>query len=172
MLWSRRILLIGLATAPLAGCGFHPLYGGRLAGEYDPELAAIKVVPIPDRQGQILAESLREKLNPRGVDTQVRYVLTVNLELARSDLGIQRDATSTRGEISARALYTLDPAAGPSQALYTGHSRSVSSFNVLSDGYATQVAAEDARDRALKDLANDILLNLELYVKSRREASR
>jgi LPS-assembly lipoprotein len=172
MSWSRRALLIGLAAASLAGCGFHPLYSGRLAGEYDPELAAIKVAPIPDRQGQILAESLREKLNPRGVSIPVRYVLTVSLDVTRSDFGIQRDATSTRGEINVRALYTLDPATGASQTLYAGRSRSVSSFNVLNDGYATQVAAEDARDRALKDLADDIFLNLELYVKNRREASR
>jgi LPS-assembly lipoprotein len=171
MSWSRRSLLIALGAAPLGGCGFHPLYGQQLAGEYDPALAAIKVVPIPDRNGQILAQELREKLNPRGVDTRVLYVLTIHLDVTRSDLGIQRDATSTRGEIHANATFTLNPSAGPAKVLYSGRGRAVSSFNVLTDGYATLVAADDARDRALKDLADDILLNLQLYVKRQREAS-
>jgi len=171
MSWSRRSLLIALGAAPLGGCGFHPLYGGRLAGDYDPDLAAIKVAPIPDRQGQILAMELGEKLNPRGVDTKVLYILNVRLSVAQNNLGIQRDATSTRGEVDARADFELRPVSALGQTAYTGRSRAVSSFNVLTDGYATMVAADDARDRALNDLAEDILVKLQLYVKRQREAS-
>ncbi|MGH6969754.1 MAG: LPS assembly lipoprotein LptE [Stellaceae bacterium] len=167
MSWSRRSILAALAAAPLAGCGFHPLYGGHTAGEYDPRLAAIKVTPIPDRQGQLLALALREKLNPRGVTTPTRYTLTVNLALVRTDLGIQRNATSTRSEINATANYSLS-GGGTSIA---GSSRTVSAFNLQDDAWAATVAENDARERAIQDLADAIYVQLSLW-SQRRTAAR
>ncbi|MGH6977094.1 MAG: LPS assembly lipoprotein LptE [Stellaceae bacterium] len=167
MSWSRRSILAALAAAPLAGCGFHPLYGGHTAGEYDPRLAAIKVTPIPDRQGQLLALALREKLNPRGVTTPTRYTLTVNLALVRTDLGIQRNATSTRSEINATANYSLS-GGGTSIA---GSSRTVSAFNLQDDAWAATVAENDARERAIQDLADAIYVQLSLW-SQRQTAAR
>ncbi|MBU6508247.1 MAG: hypothetical protein KGQ82_12180 [Alphaproteobacteria bacterium] len=159
MSWSRRGILAALAAAPLAGCGFHPLYGGHTAGEYDPRLAAIKVTPIPDREGQLLELALREKLNPRGVTLPTRYTLTVYLALVRSDLGIQRNTTSTRSEINASASYTLS-GGGISVA---GSSRTVSAFNLQNDAWAATVAEKDARERAIEDLADAIYMQLSLW---------
>ncbi len=169
MSWSRRALLIVLAAAPLGGCGFHPLYGGRTAGGYDPDLAAIQVAPIPDRAGQILALTLREKLNPRGADLPVRYTLKTSIILARRDLGIELNATTLRGEVDAVALYDL---IGPGGAvLMHGRSHNVSAFNIVQDGYATKVAEDDAGERALKDISDDMVMNLSLFVRNRRAAS-
>ena len=167
MSWSRRGILAALAAAPLAGCGFHPLYGGNTAGEYDPRLATIKVTPIPDREGQLLELALREKLNPRGVALQTRYTLTVRLSLARTDLGIQRNATSTRSEIDATASYSLS-GNGTSIA---GSSRTVSAFNLQNDAWAATVAEKDARERAIQDLADAIYLQLSLW-SQRQTAAR
>ena len=169
MSWSRRALLIALAAAPLCGCGFHPLYGGRTAGAYDPDLAAIKVAPIPDRTGQILALSLREKLNPRGVDMPVRYTLKTVIAVTRGDLGIARNATSARGEINADATYTLTVANGDKG--FSGRSHTVSAFNIVQDGYATKVAEDDARERALNDISDDIVMSLALFVRNRRASA-
>jgi len=165
MSWSRRSILAALAAAPLASCGFHPLYGGHTAGEYDPRLAAIKVEPIPDREGQLLELALREKLNPRGVTLPTRYALSVNLMLTRADLGIQRNATSTRSEINASASYTLS-GSGISVA---GSSRTVSAFNLQNDAWAATVAEKDARERAIEDLADAIYMQLSLW--SRRQTA-
>lgn len=159
MSWSRRGILAALAAAPLAGCGFHPLYGGHTAGEYDPRLAAIKVAPIPDREGQLLELALREKLNPRGVAPPTRYTLNVTLDLVRADLGIQRNATSTRSEISATAIYSLKG----SGTNITGKSRTVSAFNLQDDAWAATVAESDARERAIEDLADAIYMQLSLW---------
>jgi LPS-assembly lipoprotein len=169
MSWSRRALLIALAAAPLGGCGFHPLYGGRTAGAYDPDLAAIKVAPIPDRAGQILMLSLREKLDPRGANLPVRYTLRTSITVARGDLGIERNATSIRGQVDVVAVYDL---LGPGGAvLLHGRSHTVSAFNVVQDGYATQVAQDDASERALNDISDDMVANLLLFVRNRRAAS-
>ena len=167
MSWSRRSILAALAAAPLAGCGFHPLYGGHTAGEYDPRLAAIKVAPIPDRQGQLLELALREKLNPRGVTTPTLYTLSISLNLSRSDLGIQRNATSTRSEINASASYLLR---GDGTNV-TGNSRTVSAFNLQDDAWAATVAENDARERAIEDLADAIYLQLSLW-SQRQTAAR
>ncbi len=169
MSWSRRALLAALAAAPLCGCGFHPLYAGRTAGAYDPDLAAIKVAPIPDRAGQILALNLREKLNPRGVDMPVRYTLRTTITVARGDLGIQRNATSVRGQIDAVAHYDLTGPDGA--ALFSGRSHTVSAFNIEPDGYATQVAQDDASQRALYDVSDDMVMNLSLFMRNRRASS-
>ncbi len=168
MSWSRRSLLIALAAA-LGGCGFHPLYGGRTAGAYDPDLAAIKVASIPDRDGQILALALREKLNPRGADLPVRYTLRTNIAVTRGDLGIERNATSVRGQIEIVAHYDL---IGPGGAiLLHGRSHTISAFNIVQDGYATKVAEDDARERALNDVSDDIVMNLALFVRNRRASA-
>lgn len=167
MSWSRRGILVALASAPLAGCGFHPLYGGHTAGEYDPRLAAIKVDPIPDRDGQLLALALREKLNPRGVTMPTRYTLSVILTLTLTDLGIQRNATSTRSEINAGASYTLR---GDGINI-TGSSRTVSAFNLQNDAWAATVAQNDARERAIEDLADAIYMQLSLW-SQRQTATR
>jgi len=167
MSWSRRNILAALAAAPLAGCGFHPLYGGRTAGEYDPRLAAIKVAPIPDREGQMLELALREKLNPRSVTAPTRYSLTVTLKLTQSDLGIQRNATSTRSEINAAASYLLS--GGGTNV--TGNSRTVTAFNLQDDAWAATVAEKDARERAIADLADAIYMQLSLW-SQRQTAAR
>lgn len=167
MSWSRRGILAALASAPLAGCGFHPLYGGHTAGEYDPRLAAIKVDPIPDRDGQLLALALREKLNPRGVALPTRYTLSVILTLTLTDLGIQRNATSTRSEINAAASYTLQ---GDGINI-AGSSRTVSAFNLQNDAWAATVAQNDARERAIEDLADAIYMQLSLW-SQRQTATR
>ncbi|MGA2089823.1 MAG: LPS assembly lipoprotein LptE [Stellaceae bacterium] len=169
MSWSRRTLLIALAAAPLGGCGFHPLYGGRTAGGYDPDLAAIKVMSIPNRDGQILALSLREKLNPRGVDTPARYTLKTVIALARGDLGIERNATSLRGQVDVTAAYDLIAPGGA--ILLHGRSHTISAFNIVQDGYATKVAEDDARERALNDVSDDIVMNLALFVRNRRASA-
>ncbi|MDE2227609.1 MAG: hypothetical protein KGL11_01025 [Alphaproteobacteria bacterium] len=157
---------MALAATPLAGCGFHPLYGGATAGEYDPTLAAIKVQPIQDREGQMLELALREKLNPRGAPVPTRYNLIVVLTLSRADLGIQRNATSTRSEINASASYTLS---GDGVSV-TGQSHTVSAFNLQNDAWAATVAEDDARERAIEDLANAVVLQLSLWSRGRAAA--
>jgi len=181
MSWSRRGILAALAAAPLAGCGFRPLYGGHTAGEYDPMLAAIKVAPVVSepigsdstglagqgREDQLLELALREKLNPRGVTLPTRYTLNVTLIMSRSDLGIQRNATSTRSEINAEASYVLK---GDGINI-AGKSRTVGAFNLQDDAWAATVAENDARARAIEDLADAIYLQLSLW-SQRQTAAR
>src|SRR4051812_7904248 len=77
--WARRALLAALLPA-LAGCGWAPLYAERgPGGDIDPALAGVRVQPIADRAGQLLAISLRDGFNPNGAEVPSRYNLLVRL---------------------------------------------------------------------------------------------
>jgi len=163
MSWSRRDLA-GLLLLPLAACGFHPMYGEEEQAVDEPALAAIAVAPIIDRMGQQLELSLRETLNPQGLAVTPRYRLFVALTSARTDLGIQRDASSTRGRIDAYvSLRLVDTATN--KAIYNSRAQSTADFNILTDAYAAQVAEDDARTRTVRDLAAEIRTRLTLFMR-------
>ncbi len=168
MSWSRRALLTvpmaALIALPLGGCGFHPLYAQEEGQSFEPLLATIKVAPIADHRGQILTESLREGLNPRGASLEQRFILNVKLEMTRSDLGIRRDATASRSEVSMIATFVLVDEHG-NRELYRGSQRAISLFNILDDGYATEIAFQDAQSRALRELSDGIVQRLAIYAR-------
>lgn len=166
MSWSRRALL--LAPLTLGACGFHPLYAEAPAGAEEPQLASIRVLPIINRMGQELALTLRESFNPHGAKVTQVYVLSTALTQARTDLGIQRDATSTRGRVDAYATITLTEIK-TNKVVYTGRVQSTSSFNILQDGYAAQVAEDDARERMVRDLAIEIHTRLALVLRAQKK---
>lgn len=167
MSWSRRALLPLLLLLPLGACGFRPLYAEREETAAEPGLAAIKVMPIKDRIGQMLEMALRESFNPRGISVDTRYTLTVMLAVSQYDLGIQRDATATRGRVDVYATIQLKDAKSDKQ-IYSTRAQSTSSFNLLDDAYAAQVAADDARTRCVRDLTDEIHTRMALFLRSRR----
>lgn len=166
--WSRRGPLLGAALL-LAGCGFHPLYAHRGGSEFDADLASIKVNTIADRQGQLLAIALRDGLNPTGEHVDTRYTLDVKLTSARLDIGLRADGTTSRSEITMTARYVLKDAKANTPVLQ-GTTHSVSSFDVLTDDYATVVAAQSAERRTVQEVGDDILTRLQLYVSKHRTA--
>ncbi len=163
---TRGVVLLVVVCA-LAGCGFRPLYAPRAPQDWDPDLAAIAVGSIADRPGQILALALRENLNPGGVAVATRWRLNTRLTVARADLGIQRNATATSSEITVSASYVVTEASSGKQ-VYSSTSRAVGDFNQLNDAYATQVAADDAQDRALREVADEMTMRMALFVRQQR----
>lgn len=171
MWWCRRGLLLS-ATLTLAGCGFHPLYAHHSQSSFDADLASIRVNTIPNRQGQLLAIALRDGLNPRGARVETRYTLDVELSAERQDIGLRPDGTASRSQITMTAKFALKDAkaAADKPALLQGSTHSISSFDVLSDNYATVVAQHSAEERTVHDIGDDILMRLELYVSKHRAA--
>ncbi|HEV2547949.1 MAG TPA: LPS assembly lipoprotein LptE [Stellaceae bacterium] len=156
-------IVLLLLMLPLAACGFHPLYAESHRTADEPALAAVKVMPIADRMGQQLELSLREQLNPRGLSLETRYQLSVTLAVARADLGIQRDATATRGQVYVTAIIVLADAK-TSKVLYRGSARSLSAFNVVNDAFAAQVAQDDSDTRTVRDLADEIRTRIAIFL--------
>lgn len=170
MSWSKHRALAALYLLPLAACGFHPLYTERSALGYDPALAAIDVRPAPDRIGQILTASLREQLNPRGANLPSRYVLSVALSMARSDLGFRRDNTSSRGQLAFSVTLKLNPAGGGA-VLYEDSIHTVTAFNLPDDAYAATIAEQNAREEAANELGREIAERVAVFMRRNGEGT-
>ena len=165
---SRRALLAVAfgAVLALSGCGWEPLYADRAAGPADADLRAIKVDPIPERIGQRLALALRESLNPDGAPAPQRYRLSILLSTSRSDLGIQQTGLGTRGKLDATAIISLREIKTNAMLIFTS-SHVAESFDILANEYASVVAEDDARTRAVEELRRDIMTRLTLFLQRR-----
>jgi LPS-assembly lipoprotein len=165
MLWSRLFLCLGLV---LAGCGYHPLYGQRGADNASvvDELALIRIEGIPDRTGQKMYNMLRERLNPYGKPEQAKYALSVALTETRETLFLEKDETATRTNLTLKASFILRRL-DDSSVLVTGSSRSVTSYDILSSPFATEVSKEDARERCARAISDDMRTRLALALTPR-----
>ena len=112
---------------------------------------------------------MRDELNPTGTRVDTRYMLDVNLTSTRQDIGLNQDGTASRSEVTMTAKFVLMDARA-NKAVLQGTTHSVSSYDVLTDNYATVVASQSARERTLREVGDDILLRLQLYVSKHRSA--
>lgn len=157
---ARRLMLCAIAAVVLAssGCGFRPLYGtpSPEATPASSDLAAIEVALIPDRSGQQLRNQLEQMLNP-GAETGVtdRYTLAVQLREKVDTFAVERSGFATRATIELTATYALQEDAAGTQVL-AGRARAISSYNLLDNDFSTVAGTEDARRRAIQQLAYEI----------------
>lgn len=159
-------LLVGVLSA----CGFEPLYGPQSSQrpEVCEQLAQIKVVRIPDREGQILRNHLIDILSPNGQPVFPAACLAVQLTNTKVDVNVRRDGTAMRYKVTLVANITLcDPETN--QVFYTDKATVVNAYyiggNTAVEAYSTVISERDAVKRALKLLAEDIQLLLASYYK-------
>jgi LPS-assembly lipoprotein len=168
LIFRRRIVLGGasILLLALAGCGWVPLYADLESGPAGDELRAIRVSPIPERIGQRLALALRNTLNPEGIATPSRYQLATTLQTVRSDLGVQTTGIGTRGKLDVNATYSLNEIRTGAQ-LFQNSSHVAESFDIVANEYASLVAEDDARTRAVEELRRDMLTRVALFLQRR-----
>ncbi len=164
-------LLLGAAIV-LSGCGFKPLYGRSEAQALSPvdHMAAIRIAPLADRIGQQLHNLLRDRLNPYGQPRDPAYRLDVEINEARQELGIRKDETATRANLILSASFTLGELESE-RVLLQGRTSSVNSFNILTNQFATDFSEADARERALRELSDNIRVRLGIYFSADRKSA-
>ena len=160
MWWSRGAVL---ALPLIASCGFQPLYAERGDVAAADQLAAVRIEPLPDRSGQVLYNALRDGLNPLGRPASPDYVLRIQLEEVSEELALRTDETATRVNLTLTASFALVPIGGK-EPVFEGVSRTTTAYNVLASPYATLTSSEDARSRALDDLAREIRQRLAIFL--------
>jgi len=176
---TRRAWLSGVLLLALAACGFQPLYGQRSSGgaPITQEFAAIRIVPIAERTGQMLYNELRDRLNPTGKPADPRYILEIELIETRQELAYRGDETATRANLHLTAHYQLRRAvsqstngAGNDEVVTEGDTRITTSYDILESQYATLVSIDDARARSVKVLSDDIRARLATALTSQSAA--
>jgi LPS-assembly lipoprotein len=161
---GRFRLLTAAAPLLLAACGWHPLYG-RLddSGGAGLELASVHIQPIADRTGQNLYNELRDRMNPAGVPADPHYDLVIGLTEQYQQYLVQTDQTATRVDLTLYANFALYQR-GSTGPLMIGQSRTTTSYDQLTNQYASVVSAEDARRRGAVSIADDIANRIAVYL--------
>jgi LPS-assembly lipoprotein len=161
--------LVGIALG-LSACGFRPLYEAKDDPAMAPigQMATIQIAPLPDRMGQQMHNLLRDRLNPAGQPLEPAYTLDIRLSESRTELGIRKDETATRANLNLSAQFTLNSTRSGGR-LYSDRVRSVSSYNILTSPFATGFAEDDARARALRELADAIQTRLGIFFSRKEE---
>lgn len=166
---KRQILnLMGSALAagalvPLSGCGFSPLYGENEDGEtVATKLATVRIDPLRDRVGQQMHNLLRNRLNPQGQPAAPDYRLMLQITETRRELGVRRDETATRANLKLDTRFFLRETGSGDQIL-SGRSTSTTSYDILEEPFATTISERDARERALREVADDIETRLAVF---------
>ena len=147
----------------LAGCGFHPMYGGALA----PQLSTIYVEPIAERDGYELRTTLIDLLQSDGMAGGKAYRLKITLSEAQQGIALQNDATITRYNNTLEARYTLSDTRG--NVLTSGSQTELSAYNVVQSPYATLMVEQDSSKRAAQDMAERIRLDLGVWFRQHKK---
>lgn len=163
MSWFKTGAL-GAAILTLAACGFQPIYsGGRNTG-IQKELASIELLPIAERSGQILHNHLLDLLNPFGQADKARYELSVKLSESKRELAVQKTELATRANLRFVAQFQLSDRLNGGKNVFSGRSRIVASYNILTSDYAMLIAERNARRRAVREIGADIANRLAAFL--------
>ena len=159
--WRVIATLAALATT-LAGCGFQPLHG-KSSPASAAALGGIEIAIIADRTGQKLRNLLLDKLNPHGPSDRPRYVLRVTVAQSIHSLAIRKDEIATRANLVLRADYELRRKSDR-KLVTKGSASSTNSYNILRSNFATLSAENDARNRAVRVLSEDLRTRIGIYL--------
>ena len=157
-----KLITVMAVLAVLQGCGFRPLYGDPSTGGSSAEFALIKVEPIKDRIGQLLRNHLRTAFNPKPRTQKPRYLLKTRVTESTSSLAVRKSAFATRANLKVTANFELLNAA-TAKPIFSAKRSITVSYNILDSEYATLAAEKDARIRAVRELSEDIRLQLGVY---------
>lgn len=174
MSWSRQLrplLVILLVAGLLAGCGFRPLY--KQTGNTDTvkDFSQISIAQPEDRPSQQLRNYLLDTLTPHGQPDRPLYRLEYRLTESLGSVFVTRAEEVTRSNLQLSAsVYLRDYQSG--RALTSISATSQASYNVTQADYANLVSEKNARERALRDVAEQIRLRLGNYFDRRPEMER
>ncbi len=154
-----RMVALLAALAPLAACGFTPLYATPAVV---PALASIEaVLPGTSRTGFLLKEQLGQQF-ARDVDEPAHYRLTLTVNEYRLPRGVRVNNVANRYELDVNTTYSLTDAA-TAKVLYTGRSSVEVSYDSADPPYAGVAANQDGEQRAAAQMAIQIRLALSRY---------
>jgi LPS-assembly lipoprotein len=153
-LCDRRTLLSLLAVAPLAACGFTPVYGPGGAG--NALRGRILVNEPADRLGFELAARLEDRLGRANAPS---HALDYTLATDMTDLAITGANDITRININGTLDFTLIEI-GSGVEVQSGQVSTFTAYSTTGSPVATAAARRDAEDRLMIALADQLISRL------------
>jgi LPS-assembly lipoprotein len=169
-MWSRRGILqaLGLtgALTPLAGCGFRPMHGSAnistAGGSVDQQMAAIRIAPVADREGQQLHNALRDRFNPLGQPSASAYSLDVRLTIRTYGALSRRDLSASRRNVEMNARYALRDSSD--NVVMTDRAFITTGYDDFDDPLNDISAYEDTVRRGTLQLADQIHTRVAVFM--------
>ena len=151
--------VLSLAGAPLAGCGFTPLYAtpGLSSG-----LSSIQVESPDGRVAYLVRESLDDDL-ARDKNADPAWRLTFTVDQTRDPRGLTVNDYAQRYQVGLTISYALTNLA-TGQVAHTGRVVSQVSYDAANDPYAGIAARQDSQQRAASDAARKIEIDLAAWM--------
>ncbi len=170
MSWPRiaQALAAAALVAALAGCGFRPLYGSHASAVSAEELAQVRIAPLKDRIGQLLHIRLSKSMHPRGKARKGVWLLAIELIETTQRLGIRKDETATRANLTLEAKFELRRME-TNKAAFKGRSVITISYNILESRFGTVASRADAERRATRELGDNIKNRVALFLAQQQQ---
>lgn len=141
----------------LAGCGFEPVYGN--GGSASRFLNQITVDAPTGNRTYLLTRELEDRL---GRNLNGTYGLSVSVKTDEDSTGRTITGTTSRYDVIGEATFALrDLATG--EVLTSGKTKNYVGYSATGSTVATIAAKEDATERLMVILADQIVANLLAY---------
>jgi LPS-assembly lipoprotein len=177
---SFRFGIILAAVLLTASCGFRPLYAPSGSDTAKAQVFAfdafrkMEIAQIKDRDGQFLRNELVELMHPSGRARVVEYDLGIILSESKSGLAVRRSSDATRANLTIVANYVLKSrvSGADNKVVFSGSVKTTSGYNIFTSEFQTLSAEKSERERALKDVAQQLRLRLATEFASGNTQSR
>jgi len=162
-----RILVISFLLISTSSCGFQPMYDNGDSGKKSlVSMPNIEVKNIPDRNGQFLRNAIIDQLYLDGRPSSSLYDLKLSPLVTKiHNIGIRKDASATRAQVQlSSTMQLIEKSSG--KVVLERYLKTLGSYNLLDNQFAALVSKESTIDNILKDMANDVINELNLHFHS------
>jgi LPS-assembly lipoprotein len=158
----RKFLTFATVALLISACGFRPLYQdtNTLAGQTTSlDNITIEQIAPEGQSAQELKNALIDRFYHRGYPQNALYVLKISIQETGRNIVIEKNDTTTRQQLVISANYDLTDRR-TRKSVEHGIIRAVGAFDVLQSQYTTLVTENNAREAAIRELADKIQLRL------------
>jgi len=149
----------------LCSCGFRPLYSS--SNNITEQTSAVQIQPIAGEGGYQMGLILQEKLNPKQINQEKKYRLTVSIHKpVYTNQSIRSDNFASLENMEISASYQLVDLSN-NQILVSSTVDANGLFNLINDPYATVVAQDKLYSNLIKLMADDIATHILSYFKGK-----
>lgn len=159
----------------LSACGFEPVYGTRTRAS-GADMSQVSVVITPDvpeqrKLAEQLAYDLEQRLRPGGrLANAPVYALKAQFQVAESGLAVSRDGTYSRYNVTVSAIFSIERLSDGAVLLRDTAQRTGSYNNLTNAYFSTYVSAQDATERTITELAEDLRMRVVSFLAQPAEA--